>query len=81
MTDTAARVKSTIARHLCLTTETLPDDLADLGFDSLDQVELAMALEEELGCADISDEQTRDLKSITDWIDMAIIHIGKKGTA
>jgi acyl carrier protein len=78
MTDTPARVKRIIAEHLCRTPETMPDDMEDLGFDSLDQVELALALEEEFGCGDISGEQTAGLKSISDWVDMMVMHIGVK---
>ena len=39
----------------------------DLGADSLDQVELVMALEEEFGC-DIPDEEAEKLVSVSDAI-------------
>ncbi len=59
MSDTAARVKKIIAEHLGLVEDSLKDDahiLDDLGADSLDTVELVMALEEEFGI-DIPDEK------------------------
>jgi acyl carrier protein len=39
----------------------------DLGADSLDSVELLMALEEEFGC-EISDDDSEKLKSVADTI-------------
>ncbi len=41
--------------------------IEDLGADSLDQVELVMALEEEFGC-DIPDEEAEKLGSVADAI-------------
>lgn len=41
--------------------------IEDLGADSLDQVELVMALEEEFGC-DIPDEEAEKLVSVADAI-------------
>ena len=41
--------------------------IEDLGADSLDQVELVMALEEEFGC-DIPDEEAEKLVSVSDAI-------------
>ena len=44
------------------------DFAADLGFDSLDSVELVLSLEEELGL-EIPDEAMRNLKTVADLLD------------
>ncbi len=43
------------------------DIVADLGADSLDVVEMMMALEEEFGVT-IDDEKIRDLKTVSDVV-------------
>jgi len=45
----------------------------DLGADSLDQVELVMALEEEFGLS-ISDEDTEKIRTVQDAIDYVDKH-------
>lgn len=42
----------------------------DLGLDSLDEVELAMDLEEELDC-DIIDEDFKDINTVQGLVDLA----------
>jgi acyl carrier protein len=57
--DTAATVKRLIVDHLCVEPEKVTDDamlVDDLGADSLDAVELAMACDEEFGIALDDDE-------------------------
>lgn len=61
-----AKIKAIIAKQLSCSAASLTDDtnlITDLGADSLDQVELVMALEEEFG-VDIPDEDAEHLKTI-----------------
>ena len=73
------RVKEIIGKEL----EVEPKDLApdkkfieDLGADSLDIVELVMALEEEFGL-DIPDEDADKLKTVGDAMNYLQQHAGK----
>ncbi len=47
----------------------------DLGADSLDTVELVMALEEEFGC-EIPDEEAEKITSVQQAIDYVLAHQG-----
>lgn len=46
----------------------------DLGIDSLDAVELAMALEEEFGIK-LSDEELQEMKTVKDIVDSVDKHL------
>ena len=64
------RVKEIIAKELEVETKQLTAEakfIEDLGADSLDTVELVMALEEEFG-HEIPDEQAEKLQSVGDVI-------------
>lgn len=64
--DTAPRVKKLIAEHLGIPVARLVPQariMEDLGADSLDLVEIVMALEEEFGIA-ISDDDAVSLNSV-----------------
>ena len=50
----------------------------DLGADSLDTVELVMALEEEFGC-EIPDEDAEKIQTVGQAIDFIGQHMGKGG--
>ena len=70
MSDTAERVKKIVAEHLDvdghkITLESSFTD--DLGADSLDQVELVMAFEEEFGC-EIPDEAAEKIVTVNDAV-------------
>lgn len=68
--DTAPRVRKLIAEHLGIPTARLVPQariIEDLGADSLDLVEIVMALEEEFGIA-IADDDAVALKSVGDAI-------------
>ena len=76
MSDTAEKVKSIIAEQLGVKPEEVVDNASfvdDLGADSLDTVELVMALEEEFG-VEISDEDAEKITRVTE----AIRHIEEK---
>jgi len=70
MSSIAEKVKEIVANQLVVAPEQVVDDarfIEDLGADSLDQVELIMALEEEFG-ADIPDEEAEKLATVGDAI-------------
>ena len=76
MSDTAEKVKAIIAEQLGVKPEQVIDTASfvdDLGADSLDTVELVMALEEEFGI-EISDEDAEKITRVGE----AIRHIEDK---
>jgi acyl carrier protein len=74
MSETADRVKKIVVEHLGVEPEKVTPEASfidDLGADSLDIVELVMALEEELNVEipDDSAENITTVKDATDYID------------
>jgi acyl carrier protein len=72
MTDTATRVRAIITDHLCVEADRVQADahlVDDLGADSLDQVELTMAMEEEFG-TEITDDEAESCTTVGNWIDL-----------
>lgn len=70
MADVTQKVKSIIAEQLGVKIEEVTDSASfvdDLGADSLDTVELVMALEEEFGI-EIPDEDAEKMKSVGEAI-------------
>jgi len=70
------RAKEIIAKELEVSTDQLRPDakvIEDLGADSLDTVELVMALEEEFGL-DIPDEDADKMKTVGDALDYLRSH-------
>ena len=66
--DLVSKIKETLAKQLNTTPDkiTLSSELTeDLGMDSLDSIEIVMALEEEFGI-EIPDEDTERLKKVGD---------------
>ena len=66
MADVAQKVKQIVAEQLGVKTEEVTDTASfvdDLGADSLDTVELVMALEEEFGI-EIPDEDAEKMTSV-----------------
>jgi acyl carrier protein len=79
MSEVAEKVKSIVAEQLGVKSEEVKDDakfIDDLGADSLDTVELVMALEEEFG-AEIPDEDAEKLTTVGE----AIKYIEEKAAA
>ena len=70
MTDAGQKVKAIIAEQLGVKIEEVTDTASfvdDLGADSLDTVELVMALEEEFGI-EIPDEEAEKMTSVGEAI-------------
>ena len=70
MSTTAEKVKKIVVEQLNVSEDQVTEDariVEDLGADSLDQVELVMALEEEFG-SDIPDEEAEKLTTVGDAI-------------
>ena len=70
MSDVAERVKKIVVEHLGVDEAKVTDGAKfqdDLGADSLDQVELVMAFEEEFGC-EIPDDLVDKIQTVQDAI-------------
>lgn len=70
MSSIAEKVKEIVVQQLGVQPDQVTENakfIEDLGADSLDQVELVMALEEEFG-ADIPDEDAEKLTTVGDAI-------------
>lgn len=75
----AARVHAIIGERLDVeVNDVIPEAslLDDLGADSLDVVELAMALEEEFGM-EVSDDDLENIRTVKDVIDYIAAHKGR----
>ncbi|MFN8091328.1 MAG: acyl carrier protein [Vicinamibacteria bacterium] len=80
MEPVADRVKKIIVDQLGVEEETVTPEASfvdDLGADSLDTVELVMALEEEFGI-EIPDEDAEKISKVKDAVDYIEKHSGKK---
>lgn len=70
MSDIETRVKKIVAEHLDVDEAKISPNASfidDLGADSLDQVELVMAFEEEFGC-EIPDEEAEKIVTLEDAV-------------
>lgn len=71
MDNIEQQVKKVVAEQLSINEADIKDDsafIADLGADSLDTVELVMALEDNFGI-EIPDEQREKIQTVQDAID------------
>ena len=70
--DIVNRVKKVVTNHLGISDEKVTENakfIEDLGADSLDQVELVMAFEEEFKC-EIPDEAAEKIVTVKDAIEL-----------
>ena len=77
MSDVAERVKKIVIEHLGVDADKVIEGanfIDDLGADSLDTVELVMALEEEFEC-EIPDEEAEKITSVQQAIDYIKTHV------
>ncbi|HNX71212.1 acyl carrier protein [Rivihabitans pingtungensis] len=78
MENIEARVKKIVAEQLGVNEAEVKNESSfvdDLGADSLDTVELVMALEEEFGC-EIPDEEAEKITTVQQAIDYVSGHQG-----
>jgi acyl carrier protein len=78
-TDIAVRVKNIVKEQLGVEPEAVTEKASfvdDLGADSLDTVELVMALEEEFDC-EIPDEEAEKITTVGQAIDYVNAHYNK----
>ena len=76
MSNVEEQVKKIVAEQLGVKEETVTNKASfvdDLGADSLDTVELVMALEEEFEC-EIPDEEAEKITSVQQAIDYIVQH-------
>ena len=76
MSETADRVKKIVVEHLGVEPDKVTEDASfidDLGADSLDIVELVMAMEEEFE-VEIPDEEAENIKTVGDAINYINTH-------
>jgi acyl carrier protein len=76
MSNIEQRVKKIVAEQLGVNEAEVKNESSfvnDLGADSLDTVELVMALEEEFGC-EIPDEDAEKITSVQEAIDYVVAH-------
>ena len=77
MSDTLERVRKIVIDHLDADPDKVTEKASfidDLGADSLDTVELVMALEEEFEC-EIPDEEAEKITSVQQAIDYVKAHV------
>ncbi|MBF0285121.1 MAG: acyl carrier protein [Magnetococcales bacterium] len=77
MSDIAERVKKIVKEQLAVEMAQVTDDarfVDDLGADSLDQVELVMAFEEEFGC-EIPDDAAEKITNVREAIKYITEHM------
>ncbi|AEK57666.1 MULTISPECIES: acyl carrier protein [Acidithiobacillus] len=80
MDDVAARVKKVVVEQLGVNEDEVTNEASfvdDLGADSLDTVELVMALEEEFDC-EIPDEEAEKIATVQQAIDYISAHLPKQ---
>lgn len=78
MSNVQERVKKIVVEQLDVSEDSVTNEASfvdDLGADSLDTVELVMALEEEFEC-EIPDEEAEKITTVQQAIDYVTAHLG-----
>jgi len=78
MSNVEERVKKIVVEQLDVSEDSVTKEASfvdDLGADSLDTVELVMALEEEFEC-EIPDEEAEKITTVQQAIDFVSAHLG-----
>ena len=78
MSDVVERVKKIVIEQLDVSEDAVSNEASfvdDLGADSLDTVELVMALEEEFEC-EIPDDEAEKITTVQQAIDYVSKHLG-----
>jgi len=78
MSNVEERVKKIVVEQLDVSEDSVTNEASfvdDLGADSLDTVELVMALEEEFEC-EIPDEEAEKITTVQQAIDFVSAHLG-----
>jgi acyl carrier protein len=78
MSNVDERVKKIVVEQLDVSADSVTNEASfvdDLGADSLDTVELVMALEEEFEC-EIPDEEAEKITTVQQAIDYVQAHLG-----
>ena len=77
MSDIAERVKKIVIEHLGVDAEKVTENASfidDLGSDSLDVVEIAMAIEHDLGIEAMPDTELQAVRTLQQLIDVVARH-------
>lgn len=67
---TIERVRRVMAEYFGAPEAVPHDHTADLGIDSLDQIEIGIALEDEFGLEAIADEDMWGCNTIHEWVEL-----------
>ena len=80
--DVSGKIRSILNDQKTLAGDALDDgsrSLEDLGFDSLDALNIIFAIEEEFGIS-VDDEEAKSLRTIDDLVDSVVAHLSSESS-